>query len=77
MNLISKSPDISEVYVRSSDYNRTIMSAICNFYGFYSSSAVEGSNYPKNSQWPRGFMPVPVHTVPLNTDAVSFQDNSH
>ncbi|KAE9550548.1 hypothetical protein FO519_006240 [Halicephalobus sp. NKZ332] len=74
MNFMSRTPDISEIHVRSSDYNRTILSAICNFYGFYSPSATEGKDYPGNTRWPRGLIPVPVHTVPYDTDTIFNQN---
>lgn len=50
-----------QVYVRSSDYNRTIMSAMANMAGFYPPPLTK---FVDNLPW----IPVPVHTVPLMID---------
>ncbi|KAK6738504.1 hypothetical protein RB195_020543 [Necator americanus] len=60
-----------EVYFRSSDVNRTIISAMANIMGMYGQS--NGSNikdvdYPDVEGWPQGFVPIAVHTVDHDTD---------
>ncbi|VDK47951.1 unnamed protein product [Cylicostephanus goldi] len=72
---LSKTYNSKEIYVRSSDYNRTIISAMSNLMGMYSynnNASIEGTDYPKNlTGWPQGFIPIPVHTVDHNTDFVT------
>jgi hypothetical protein len=36
--------------------------------GFYSDS--QNKEYPKDSKWPKGFVPIPVHTVEMGNDYV-------
>ncbi|KAI6239970.1 Acid phosphatase [Aphelenchoides fujianensis] len=61
----------NEIYVRSTDVNRTIISAISNLAGFYT-AGVPDEDYPKNLQgWPGAFVPVPIHTVDHNDDYVT------
>ncbi|KRY86756.1 Lysosomal acid phosphatase [Trichinella pseudospiralis] len=52
------------IYVRSTDYNRTIMSALANLAGLFQPSAEEQWN--ENLPW----QPIPVHSVPKNMDYV-------
>ncbi|KAH7696201.1 esophageal gland cell secretory protein 21, partial [Aphelenchoides avenae] len=66
--LVSNEYKSNEVYVRSSDVNRTLLSATSNFIGFYG-SAMKGGDYPVDEpSWPAGFVPVPVHTVDEGED---------
>ncbi|KAE9549288.1 hypothetical protein FO519_007490 [Halicephalobus sp. NKZ332] len=53
------------VYVRSTDYNRTLMSAYAHLAGFYMDS---NSTHPEDGHWPNRWTPVPVHTVDVDTD---------
>ncbi|KAL8176851.1 UNVERIFIED_CONTAM: hypothetical protein K2H54_039407 [Gekko kuhli] len=54
---LSASYKPQEIYVRSTDYDRTIMSAQANLMGLYPSSDSE-------TAW----KPVPIHTVPVRYD---------
>jgi len=54
-----------QVYVRSTDYNRTLMSAYCNLAGLFP---------PQGSQvWNEkiSWQPIPVHTVTKDSDHVN------
>ncbi|EFO91435.1 hypothetical protein CRE_11897 [Caenorhabditis remanei] len=81
--------DSQQVYIRSTDVNRTINSAISNMLGMFSSSSqrpgicifinqvctisiISGVDYPDIEGWPRGFMPVPIHSSgPASQDCVA------
>ncbi|KAI6240229.1 Acid phosphatase [Aphelenchoides fujianensis] len=61
----------NEIYVRSTDVNRTIISAISNLAGFYT-AGVPDEDYPKDlAGWPGAFVPLPIHTVDHNDDYVT------
>uniref|UniRef100_A0A183CMG3 acid phosphatase n=1 Tax=Globodera pallida TaxID=36090 RepID=A0A183CMG3_GLOPA len=57
-----------EIYLRSTDVNRTLTSAISNMIGFYN-RGVPGKDYPSES-WPHGFTPVAVHTIASYEDHI-------
>lgn len=58
-----------EIYVKSSDVNRTLNSATSNMIGFFNHEEEQhGKDFPKNSNWPHGFVPVPIHTVSIDDD---------
>lgn len=59
------SPD--KAYIRSTDTDRSIMSALCNAAGLFSPSNEQ--LWEKSINW----QPVPVHTVPLNEDYLVYQ----
>ncbi|KAL3119117.1 hypothetical protein niasHT_003900 [Heterodera trifolii] len=67
---ISGSYDSHELYVRATDVNRTLISAISNFIGFYGKGKA-GHDYPNESDWPAGFVPIAIHTVDGNKDFIS------
>ncbi|KAI6194024.1 putative esophageal gland cell secretory protein 21 [Aphelenchoides besseyi] len=53
----------AEVYIRSTDLNRTLQSAMSNLVGFFD-RGTEGVDYPKDlDSWPTGYVPIPIHTV--------------
>ncbi|CCD63075.1 Histidine acid phosphatase [Caenorhabditis elegans] len=65
--------DSQQIFIRSTDVNRTINSAISNMLGMFSSSVSRpGIDYPDIEGWPRGFMPVPIHSAgPAGQDCVA------
>ena len=69
-NLISRRYKSKEVHIRSSNYNRTIVSAMVNMAGFYFAEGLAGIDYPYHWQWPTFWTPVPVHNVPWENDTV-------
>ncbi|KAK0424408.1 hypothetical protein QR680_008660 [Steinernema hermaphroditum] len=62
--LISSNYTASEIYLRSSNVSRTIISAHANMVGFYSS-------LNEDTLWPTNWSPVPVH-VAKEGDLVRF-----
>lgn len=60
--LIGNTYSPKEVYVQSTDYDRTIMSAQVNLAGLYPTSDAEIWN--ENIRW----HPIPVHTIPFKYD---------
>ncbi|CAF3180608.1 unnamed protein product [Rotaria socialis] len=64
----------SEIFVRSSDYDRTLMSAYLTLFGLYPASNINISidslvsinTWPENLPW----QPIPVHTVPNSMDTL-------
>uniref|UniRef100_A0A914DZ51 acid phosphatase n=1 Tax=Acrobeloides nanus TaxID=290746 RepID=A0A914DZ51_9BILA len=62
-----------EIYVRSSDVNRTLISAMSNMIGFYGAANVTaGLDYPDMPEWPGKFVPIAVHTVDHSYDYPMF-----
>lgn len=62
----------ADVHIHSSNYNRTISSAISHFAAFYAGEGIVGVDYPYEWMWPGSFIPVPVHTISKEDDFVSF-----
>jgi lysosomal acid phosphatase len=63
-----------EIYVRSTDVNRTLISAMSNFIGFYNNTGVAGRDFPDIANWPTRYVPVPIHTVDDDTDYLGNPD---
>ena len=61
-SIVSSTFNPNEIYVRSTDYDRTLMSAQSNLIGFYPLSNVSADKVP--------VQPIPIHTVPMNDDFV-------
>lgn len=74
--LLSSSYQPNTIYVRSTDYDRTIMSAQSLLFGLYPLGT--GPASPKSSQpaLPSGFQPVPIHTVAVSQDSALLIDIS-
>lgn len=51
---------------------RTIRSALANMVGLYSEGSVADQDYPSKGGWPKGYVPVPIHTMPPDSDAVGW-----
>ncbi|CAJ0605941.1 unnamed protein product [Cylicocyclus nassatus] len=60
---LSKQYSSKEIYIRSTDVNRTIISAMCNTMGMYGDTGNAGTDYPSDSNWLAGYTPIPVHTT--------------
>ncbi|CAK8692788.1 unnamed protein product [Clavelina lepadiformis] len=71
-NFLSKHYKRSEIYVRSTDVDRTLMSAECNMAGLYPPSGRQKWN-GTNTTW----QPLPVHTVPEDTDLLLIYPAPH
>lgn len=65
--LIGSGYSVDKIYIRSSDTDRTILSALCNAAGLFPPSAGEVWNESINWQ------PIPIHTIPLNEDYLLYQ----
>ncbi|KAK6014586.1 hypothetical protein OSTOST_20027, partial [Ostertagia ostertagi] len=60
---------LSPIYVRSTDRNRTIISAMANILGMYGPNDGEARpniDYPADDGWPKGFVPIAIHVVDGN-----------
>lgn len=61
-SLLSSNYSADEISVRSTDVDRTLMSAQSNLAGLYPVVNITGSNIP--------IQPIPIHTVAANLDFV-------
>ncbi|KAI6184457.1 Acid phosphatase [Aphelenchoides bicaudatus] len=70
IKFLPESYDSTKVYVRSTDVNRTILSAVSNLIGFYKGKP--NDDYPNITGWPTNYVPIPIHTayIDYNDDHV-------
>uniref|UniRef100_A0A8R1TJV5 Acid phosphatase n=1 Tax=Onchocerca volvulus TaxID=6282 RepID=A0A8R1TJV5_ONCVO len=68
-NFLSNNYKPKELYIRSTDVNRTLVSALANLAGMYP-TGIPGKDYPKSKQWPSHWTPIPIHTVQNEEDFV-------
>ncbi|KAE9547264.1 hypothetical protein FO519_009524 [Halicephalobus sp. NKZ332] len=76
LGFISSEYNSSEVYIRSTDVDRTLMSAMSNMVGMFPGSP---GDFPDDQDWPvsgnkYGWVPVPIHTVNIIDDYVLIPD---
>lgn len=71
--LVSSRYTPKEVYIRSTDVNRTLVSAMANLAGMFPAGQ-PGVDFPTENathgKWPARWTPIPVHTVPERNDYV-------
>ncbi|GMT15587.1 hypothetical protein PFISCL1PPCAC_6884 [Pristionchus fissidentatus] len=75
--ILNKAYNAKEIYIRSTDYNRTLISAYSNVAGMFTGEGVVGQNFPDATlvpDWPAGYIPIPVHTVDYSTDYIGHPD---
>ncbi|KAK0404929.1 hypothetical protein QR680_017705 [Steinernema hermaphroditum] len=70
LQLVGPKYSSKEIYVRSTDSSRALMSAYANMAGFYSES---NGTHPAEFEWPSNWTPVPVHTVRRDNDYALWQ----
>ncbi|CAI5441387.1 unnamed protein product [Caenorhabditis angaria] len=62
-NLLSKKFDFREVYIQSTDRNRTIMSAMANMAGMFQKETDSRGGEDEEKGWPKGWIPIPIHII--------------
>lgn len=75
-HLLPDSYEPGSMYVRSTDYDRTIMSAQSLLVGLYPPGTGPDTSEPPTSALPNGFQPIPVFNAPRKVDDVIVQDLS-
>ncbi|VDK86328.1 unnamed protein product [Litomosoides sigmodontis] len=68
-NFLSHNYKPKELYIRSTDVNRTLISAMANLAGMYP-AGTPGKDYPSSKHWPSHWTPIPIHTVENEEDFV-------
>ncbi|PAV67011.1 hypothetical protein WR25_18364 [Diploscapter pachys] len=66
---LSRRYSSKEIYIRSTDVNRTLISAYSNLAGMFA-EGVNGTDYPDYFRWPHDWTPIPVHTVDVDQDYI-------
>ena len=72
--LLSKTYEANTVYARSTDYDRTIMSAQSVLLGMYPPGTGPSTPNSTTPALPSGFQPVPIHTIPAADDSAFLID---
>ncbi|TAL62802.1 MAG: histidine-type phosphatase, partial [Legionella sp.] len=75
-HLLPESYEPGTVYVRSTDYDRTLMSAQSLLIGLYPPGTGPNTSEPPTSALPHAFQPIPVFSAPRQVDDVIVQDLS-
>jgi len=70
-HLLPETYRADEMYVRSTDIDRTLMSAQCVLQGLYAGKGPSSMGRPV---LPFGYQPIPVHTKPFNEDLMLVVD---
>ncbi|KAF1765648.1 hypothetical protein GCK72_005601 [Caenorhabditis remanei] len=77
-NFLPSVYDQKTMYVRSTGINRTLISATSNMLGMYGQDgygSAAGTDFPDAQGWPRGFVPIPIHTVDYDSDHIGNMDS--
>lgn len=74
-HLLSENYTTGTIYVRSSDFDRTLMSAESLLLGFYPSNSEGPLLSINNPALPNCFQPIPIHTVPQSEEKLLIPDN--
>lgn len=74
MHLLPAHYQASSIYIRSTDIDRTLMTAQSFLLGLYPLGT--GPNLPDSTEaaLPQGFQPIPIHTMPTRKDKFLFPD---
>ncbi|CAF1429752.1 unnamed protein product [Didymodactylos carnosus] len=70
-NLLNSTYIANEIYIRSTDTDRTLMSAYCNLLGLYPTLEINESLTMEMPSMLVPWQPIPVHTLPRSIDHVS------
>ncbi|KAL7078487.1 hypothetical protein ACQ4LE_002503 [Meloidogyne hapla] len=72
LHLLSPQYRSEEIFVISTDTNRTIQSATANMIGMFGQRARCGIDYPNLIEWPTPFVPVPIHSYEFMKDPMGY-----
>ncbi len=67
-HLLSEKYDSKQMYVRASDFNRTLMTANSVLFGLYPLGT--GPHLKSGLALPAGYQPIPIHTLPVAKDNI-------
>uniref|UniRef100_A0A915NVL9 acid phosphatase n=1 Tax=Meloidogyne floridensis TaxID=298350 RepID=A0A915NVL9_9BILA len=72
LQLLSPHYRSEEIFVISTDTNRTIQSATANMMGMYGGRGRCGIDYPNLVEWPAQFVPIPIHSFEFMKDPMGY-----